>query len=193
LDRERQRYELLFAIYAAAEGDSGKFVPFDAVASHGGGSRVEACLALDYLIGEGLVVVRGSGPTVSITHRGIVEVEQSLRMPSAPTDHFASTTIMHFHGHVGAVQTGARSVANVLQDDRDPDSVTALQELRDQVALLPTANRTAVQALVESIASNVAGLDERRALVSTAFDDLLSKLDARAHPLLRVLRARLIG
>ena len=69
---------------------------------------------LQYLTDEGLA--SKSNLVVSLTHEGIVEFEDSLRSPTESTTHFPAPVIQHFHGPVGAVQTGAQSITNVTQE-----------------------------------------------------------------------------
>lgn len=54
-----------------------------------------------YLIAEELVRSSDWGGGISITHRGVVEVEQSLQRPERPTEHFPpSTTVLQIFGPV---------------------------------------------------------------------------------------------
>jgi len=69
---------------------------------------------LQYLTDEGLA--SKSNLVVSLTHEGIVEFEDSLRNPTESTTHFPAPVIQYFYGPVGAVQTGAQSIANVTQE-----------------------------------------------------------------------------
>src|SRR5215204_5698821 len=64
---------------------------FDAakIAEEMGLEKNEAELIVDYLEGEGLLKTHSDGwELISITHRGILEVEQALSEPSQPTEHF---------------------------------------------------------------------------------------------------------
>jgi hypothetical protein len=90
---------------------------------------------VDYLAGEGLVEsLADEAPLVKISHRGVVEVEQSLTDPKEPTEHFVQQVIQHFHGSVGSVQTGNQNVAQVTQTaGLDSQVSELLQTLRRQI------------------------------------------------------------
>jgi hypothetical protein len=92
----------------------------------------EVMSIVDYLSAEGLVkqLSGNAPPLIQISHRGVVEVEESVINPSKPTEHFLAQVIQHFHGNVGAVQTGKQHVANVTQQMHDPHVLELLKELR---------------------------------------------------------------
>jgi hypothetical protein len=82
--------------------------------------------AARYLQEEGLLTIREDvkdeyqaaptpGPYLLLTHKGIVEVEQSITSPMKATQHFPATVIQYFNDSVGAVQTGAHSIAHSVQ------------------------------------------------------------------------------
>lgn len=119
-NRDRNRYALLRGVYEkAGKGNEAVVVPLKDVAASLEIDEGEAVLAYQYLTGEGLLARRAMGGVVSITHQGVREVEASLRNPERATEHFSVPVIQHvhqhFHGPVGAVQTGERSTATVHQ------------------------------------------------------------------------------
>ena len=82
----------------------------------------------DYLRGEGLLEYSALGGWISITHYGILEVEQALSSPQEPTEHFPPVfNIIHVEsmthsqiqqGSVDSTQTGNWSGAQI-QELRD--------------------------------------------------------------------------
>lgn len=58
---------------------------------------------VDYLLREALIEILGMGSPipVTITHRGVVEVEQSMEQPELATEHFPpAATVLTIHGNV---------------------------------------------------------------------------------------------
>ena len=90
---------------------------------------------------------------VEISHDGILEVEASIRHPDVATEHFPVPVIQsvtyNFHGAVGSVQTGAHSVAHVVQNlGPSAEEVLALIErLREELAVLPSHREEAQELL----------------------------------------------
>lgn len=114
-ERQAHRYRLLRQLYDKVDGVIGVSVPFSELSEDAGLNENDADAALDYLSQEGLVSLDSFGPMVSITHQGIVEVEQSINKPERSTEHFSNQIIQHFYGAVGAVQNAPHSTANVAQ------------------------------------------------------------------------------
>jgi hypothetical protein len=116
-ERQKVRYRLLRALYRISDSNTLCSVNLAALADQEGIDRVQARVAHQYLVQERLIKFAGAGPSlpVFITHAGVVEVEHSIQHPDRATPHFMVQVIQHFHGTVGAVQTGASSSATVKQ------------------------------------------------------------------------------
>lgn len=101
LDEKRAlRLQIMTEIYAASDGSMGVVFRSDELVSSHAWPRGPAREAIAYLKQEGLLRAAAWG-AVSITHAGVVEVEQSLTSPDLPTDHFpASTNIITVHASV---------------------------------------------------------------------------------------------
>lgn len=166
--REATRYRLFRALYDALEGQQGAFVNYKEVAEEAGIPYPEARAALDYLIGEGLIEAATLGGGVSLTHDGIVEMEDSIRRPSESTEHFEPHAFavynQTFNGPVGAVQTGAQSVAHVSQTVHN-DVRTLIQSLRQQVGSLPEDKQDEAREHLDELDDQVAKPNRRRATV----------------------------
>jgi hypothetical protein len=122
-EKQEKRYRLLHRLYEATEGNPNVSVALSDLAAEAGLSYEEADSALDYLAAESLVSLDGFGPLVSLTHRGIVEIEQSINKPDRPTEHFSNQIIQHFHGPVGAIQNAPHSTANVTQGSLEEEEM----------------------------------------------------------------------
>ena len=76
-----------------------------------------AIRAYRYLLAEGLIRMHGTGYSARLTHEGVKEINEAVKHPNQPTLHFVVRVIQHFHGPVGAVQSGSDATANVKQED----------------------------------------------------------------------------
>ncbi len=91
LEKQKKRYSLLLKIYELTEGDENKIIQLDVPEEL---STDEVQSAVDYLEGEGLVrSLADEGLLLEITHRGVVELEQSLLNPKESTEHFPQQVI----------------------------------------------------------------------------------------------------
>jgi hypothetical protein len=109
--RDGWRYAALRVIYDQTGGNERYSVSFAEVAREIGCPTKEMPAAYQYLLGEGLLASMSMGPQreCTITHSGVVEVEESIRRPAQETEHFTTAVIQHYHGPVGAVQHGENS------------------------------------------------------------------------------------
>ncbi len=121
LERQEKRYRLLRHLYDATDGGLHASISLADLAAEAGLSDSEGDAALDYLAEEGLVEYEAFGPMISITHRGVIEVEQSINQPEQSTEHFPTHITQHFHASVGAVQNASQSTAHVSQNDLEKE------------------------------------------------------------------------
>src|ERR1700674_1281967 len=86
VEKQKKRYALLRKIYELTEGVESRIVELECPETLDLG---EVLSIIDYLSAEGLVVqLSGNAPLVQISHRGVVEVEESVTNPNRPTEHF---------------------------------------------------------------------------------------------------------
>ena len=94
----------------------------------------------EYLSGEGLIKYATMGGGISITHRGIVEIEQALGDPDEPTDHFPALNVIYVGQMIDSqIQQASPAAAQVIvHEDRYhelEEALTALRESIDQLSL----------------------------------------------------------
>jgi len=124
LEKDKKRYEILRWIFDEADGDESSFVDLrkliDEKTDYSEANRLEREFETisDYLAGENLIKqIAENGLFVQLTHQGVIEVEESIRNPEKPTEHFSVPVIQNFqytfNAPVGSVQQGNQNVANV--------------------------------------------------------------------------------
>lgn len=124
-ERQKLRYQVLKVMFDATvgKGESTKLVRFSAdelieyFVKHSDFSDDEVRSALSYLENEGLLVNPYDQPIFKITHKGVVEIERSIKFPEQRTQHFMLSVVQHFHGSVSSVQNAPNSTANVNQKE----------------------------------------------------------------------------
>jgi hypothetical protein len=155
--KQGRRYLMLLKLWEAVGGKEHVTVDFMEVAKKAGFGEAEAEEIYDYFWSEGFfdnrIVVWG----VSLSHRAIVEIEQSISNPNRGTEHFTSTVIQNFNAPVGSVQTGSHSVANVTQHfgANASEVLNLIQELRQSFNSLPQDRRDEAIEVVDALEEEI--------------------------------------
>lgn len=191
VEKQGRRYALLVKIYELTDGDESKIIHLEFPQ---GLDQRGAQAALDYLAGEGLIsLLADDAPLLQITHRGVVEVEESIASPTEPTEHFPAQVIQHFHGAVGSVQTGNQNMANVVQvPGGDPEVAKLLKELRRHLAdETPERERDSLE-LWEGLSSEVESPNRSKSRIRLYLEGLGSFVKDTGKDLLVEIGSRLI-
>lgn len=140
-DRQRARYHVIKNVYDEA-GDSITEGCDLSTAFEGAATDMEDGHGiLEYLDEKGLLSDSTGGPYVALSHQGIVEIEESIMNPDAPTEHFKQGMVQYFYAAVGVVQNAQDSTAHVSQNNEgmsrmlnaDQEKVRSRQERRWRV------------------------------------------------------------
>jgi hypothetical protein len=140
--RIANRLRVMTEIFEAAHGNRREFVQTDPIREKLGLTDEEMADACNYLEGEGLIEAsqglwgRPFPNSVTLTHWGIREVEQSQEHPEQPTEHFPSlvSVTQHFHGDVigSPIQAGSPGATQIAAiGDLDLDGVRRFVEQYD--------------------------------------------------------------
>jgi hypothetical protein len=151
-EKQQQRYLVLSKLYELTDGKPVRRVEADEVREATGLTEVTFHDAVQYLRGEGLL--KTSNLVLELTHQGLIEYERSLEKPDAPTEHFPVQVIQQFNAPVGAVQTGAHAMANVVQNVGVSvgEVLDLLARLRRDIEVtLPAEEQSEALELVEGI------------------------------------------
>jgi len=111
LAAEKKRYAVLYELWKVAGDSTQQTVNIRELVKNGIIRQEDVIPVLCYLRDEGLV--KDSDLWIHFTHKGIVEIERSIKHPERETEHFSAMVIQHFHAPVGIVQTGADSTGNL--------------------------------------------------------------------------------
>lgn len=105
---EKQKQRFLFLQYIHDKSDGDETYPFETeeVGKELGFDVSTAEKIVQYLVGENLLKEWGRG-TSSITHWGVVEMEEKIAHPDKPTEHFPiNVTLIIQNGGVNIVSNG---------------------------------------------------------------------------------------
>ncbi|UQU65961.1 hypothetical protein COUCH_06560 [Couchioplanes caeruleus] len=174
---EKRERRLLFMdhLYRITDGDRTVSVDTAEVTAEAGIPVAEAPAIVDYLVEEGLVARSAFGGLISITHRGVVEVEESARKPDEPTEHFAPRiNVVHVGMMVGSTIQQGTSHSTVHDKPAEFD----LEKLKELLAV-------ARQALPE------VGLGEDDVAEAEADIGTIESQAASSRPKMGVIRSSL--
>jgi hypothetical protein len=140
-EKGRKRLQFMHRLYEVTGGSQWEFINTHELGAEFGWSTDETDRVVEYLEGEGLVEYRTMGPTISITHLGVLEVEGALSNPRQETAHFpAAVNIIHIgQMHGSQIQQGTTHSQQHGQFISEVDR-GSVQELVEKLrAVLPEA------------------------------------------------------
>jgi hypothetical protein len=111
-EKKARRALFMRRLYELSDGDAMAFVKYHDFAGEYGWTTDEADAVAHYLKAEGLLKFPAFGSVVSITHRGVIEVEELLEHPDTPTEHFPSMNVVLVQGDVHHSQLAAGEIVS---------------------------------------------------------------------------------
>ncbi len=155
--KQSKRYEILLSLWHASNGTAHKGVIFLEICRNLGiDDFEEAEEYLHYFAAEGLINNK-AGFEIGLSHKGIVEIENSISYPQKSTEHFPSTIIQNFNAPVGSVQTGPHNTSNVNQnfENNVSEVLKLLNELKNSLKDLPIEQRQEATELTDFIEGEI--------------------------------------
>ena len=181
----RERFSLLRALYDSSEGDPLALVPLDPLAQQIGVDRRQAMLAAEYLKGEGLLEFKTFGPTIAITHQGVVEVERALAAPDEPTDYFPPVNMIYVGQMVNSqIQQG--TVSSSQEGEFSSGDIAGLASLmarlQDSLAelRLPDAASRELRSEIQTVGAQTASPRPKAAIIREALRSIRVILEGAA-------------
>jgi hypothetical protein len=173
-EKEKVRYEILKWIYEQTNGatttrlDLSQFFRATSLSPKETQEYIGIRDAINYLSEERLIECMTLGHSYSITHRGVKEVEQSIKNPEKSTDHFSSPVIQIFNASVGNVQTGNNNSSYVSQVNNTSAEVqNAIQDLKTLVSTLPENHQNDASEVIEDLQEEIANPTKQSRLKSS--------------------------
>lgn len=151
-----------------------------------GWDRAEVQNVVEYLKGEGLLDFAAMGGVINITHLGVLEVEQAMSEPDAPTEHFPpSVNLIHVEQMIGSqIQQGTKGSVqegNFLSDgarDSVRDLVQSLRSDLTDIVLEDEVDQSELEAELATAEQQIKSRRPKRSTIRTsleAIEGLLAK------------------
>ena len=184
---QRNQEKRLFLLRKIFEMSMGMpcLVAFSIFEKETGWQDYDIAEAAEYLSEEGLLTIRNDdgpkahppGPYLYLTHKGIVEVEQSITRPTESTPHFPAPVIQNYNNYnasVGVVQTGHYSMAHSDQNIgvEFPEAFKHTEGLRKKIKLLPSDSQEAATQLISGLEEEFRLSQPRKARVGAFLKEL---------------------
>lgn len=162
--KDHRRFLALRKVYEESGGNEFKPIGLRSIAESEGWSEEEFQDVYYYLTGEDLLKPFAFGYLMVITHKGVMEVENTVRFPNRPSEHFGVNVTQHInntnsvtHSNVGVVQAGVQNTANVQQASGTnlADVTDLIDAIREEVKALPENRRQEAAELADVIEAEV--------------------------------------
>ena len=183
--KKAQRALFMRRLYDKSDGAAMEFITADTLTADMHLSESQEQELVDYLKQEGLIKSRGTGspPLISITHRGVIEVEQSSERPELPTEHFPPVSaVLNVYGDVvgsNIAQASPQTTQTVTYtSEQRQDLMQALQQVRALLAQgLPDADdEQALRSDVQTIDAQLASSRPNSTIVHAAVGSIVNVL-----------------
>lgn len=182
-DRRQRRATFMHALYDLVDASTLASAMPSEVGERTGLAPAEAESVVEYLQNDGLIEPCSLAGDVSITHRGVKEVEQSLARPDEPTEHFPAATV-YVSGDVYGLQAGTshstQHVEAVLEADTHEAIAAFTQALRQAVNELPDDERETARADLDTVDAQLRSPQPRRAVLREALRSLRAVAEGAA-------------
>lgn len=183
-DRRRRRAVFMRALYELVDASTLASVLPSEVGRAAGLASEEAESVVEYLENDGLVETQTFDGDLSITHRGVTEVEQSLARPDEPTEHFPPAATVYVAGDAYGFQVGTshstQQVELALEADARGAIAAFAQALREAVAELPQETRETARADLDTVDAQLRSPRPRRAVLREALRSLRAVAEGAA-------------
>lgn len=117
--KKEDRFKFLHTLYKMSGGGTGRMINGEEVGEKLGFDRNYSADIYYYLNDEGLTKPMGAGIRLTLTHKGLVEVEEALSEPDKNTEHFPPViniiNIDKMNG--GAIQQGTNNSTITITDN----------------------------------------------------------------------------
>ncbi|MDP2183061.1 MAG: hypothetical protein Q8K99_10895 [Actinomycetota bacterium] len=204
IEREREdRFRFLRSLWEGSEGSEFFRIGMWELGEELGLDRPTVDRIFRFLSGEGLLKGVDIGGGISITHRGIVEVERALSKPDEPTQYFPPVNVIAIGTMSNSViqQASPNATQNVSIDATEVEGLRSLLadvESRLDALALDMNERQQVEADIATIKAQLSAPSPRRSIVTESLLSLRTILEqvaaaAIAAPLIAKIATILVG
>jgi hypothetical protein len=181
VERQKQRFQFLNKIFEETNGNQHITVNMWDIGNELGWDKEITQLAVQYLVGEGLVKFRSLGGGIGITHPGVTEVESAIANPEEPTTYFPALINMtgDFRGailNIGSTLTDVSQTVGALSHVDDAVQIELqrlIEQLKEALQETPPEESEAVAWAAESLVDAAVEEKPNRFKVEISKDGLI--------------------
>lgn len=194
----RKRFDYLQRLYEITDASENETVNCFEFGNQLGFLNPEIDKITDFLEGEGLIEYAGLGGEISITHKGIVEVEKALLKPDEPTTYFPPVNYIHVEQMIGSqIQQGTNQSSQVLTyTTNDIEAVAKfVLDMKSKLSELELSKDTQaeVEADLETIDSQIKSPRPKPSIIKDCLISLQTVLEGIAGNVIAALLMQQIG
>ncbi len=192
--KRAQRLRFMNELYDIVDGADFQPVTTNEVAQKLGldtlprpGDREEVLKIARYLEGEGLIKLSGAGGNVvTLTHRGVCEVEEARGEPDEPTEHFAPISVVYAgtitNSPIQQGSPGATQSLTVVNQSGLQELETFLQSLKQSVDQLELDEdqRAELEADIQTVEAQIASPKPKQEVVRPGLESIRRILEGSA-------------
>jgi hypothetical protein len=180
-ERQKQRFQFLNRIFEETGGNEHAIVNMWDIGNELGWDRESTQLAVQYLVGEGLIKTWALGGGIGITHSGVTEIERAVASPDEPTTYFPALINMtgDFRGaifNIGSTLTDVSQTIGALSNVDDAVQVELqqlIEQLKEALQETPSEESEAVAWAAEALVDAAAEGKPNRFKVEISKDGLI--------------------
>jgi len=189
-EREEARLRLIKILFEKSNGDTS--LPFNGIelCVEAGINEALQRQTIRFLANEDLIRILTFGGLISISHEGIKEIEKSLKKPTEPTSYFPPLNIIINQNTINVdkmtnslMQQGTNDshqtlVVNSLTEDKLPQVVKWIEELKSEVGNLKTTNdnKTSIEDAIEIVEAILSTKRPKLSIIDKSLNEIKSLL-----------------
>ena len=189
-EMRKKRFVFLRKCYEVSEGSTLQIFEMWKVGEELGFDRKLTGVVTEYLSGEGLIKYTTLGGGISMTHGGIVEIEQALDNPDEPTDHFPPLNVIYVGQMIDSqIQQASPAAAQVtFREGKDEELRALVESLSNSIEEfgLDDQEKSDLQAEILTIEAQTSKSKPNRTIIAESLTSIRTILEQAAGAALAV-------
>ena len=189
-EMRKKRFVFLRKCYEVSEGSTLQIFEMWKVGEELGFDRKLTGVVTEYLSGEGLIKYTTLGGGISMTHGGIVEIEQALDNPDEPTDHFPPLNVIYVGQMIDSqIQQASPAAAQVtFREGKDEELRALVESLSNSIEEfgLDDQEESDLQAEILTIEAQTSKSKPNRTIIAESLTSIRTILEQAAGAALAV-------
>lgn len=184
-EMKKQRFQFLNRVYELSGGSQFHFVNMYEIGQEFGFDRESTINIAQYLSEEGLIENEDTGGNLTISHRGVCEVEEALSNPDKPTTYFPPVNIIHvgqmINSQIQQSSPGATQVITFSEEKSEElrEVIKALKESIDQLNL-EMQQKSDLQAEIQTIEAQMCSSNPKPSIITECLSSIRRILEGAA-------------